>query len=44
MFLVYLQEAATSTQSASSDSNDSCDEKMTITIAGDDQDGEENTN
>lgn len=34
------QEAATSTQSASSDSNDSCDdEKMILTIAAEDQDG-----
>lgn len=42
--LNYSQEAATSTQSASSDSNDSCDEKMMITIAGDDQDVGENSN
>lgn len=42
--LNYSQEAATSTQSASSDSNDSCDEKMMITIAGDDQDVGDNSN
>lgn len=39
IFNIFLQEAATSTQSTSSDSNDSCDdEKMILTIAAEDQD------
>lgn len=42
--LILTQEAATSTQSPSSDSNDSSDEKMMITIAGEDQDVADNSN
>lgn len=41
---VLLQEAATSTLSASSDSNDSSDEKMMITIAAEEPDLGDNSN